>query len=574
MEDKAKALLTKEKVEIFASEVDVLILAGERDELRVVCDDKTSLDYNFEDKLCEAHFWYVIGNIYSFLYSYSVSDWYSDDLSKSILFYRKSLYAIRGEELTLEILSLKSLVETNLANELSGQGRMICAIPLYQSAINFNNPVALISKARNDYFYAGSIYDDEHAVYHYREAAYNIRKAQGMIDDMHPEHREAIKAGSQLDNFANDFESRGFTLNENISSEEKLSNKEVRYIDWVANEGLFLNDLNDLVKNNLAKRDTLSLPSITSQINILLSRHESLAFHGNFDELKNDFCYARYIYFTGLCVPEESESFYNSTYHHVDDGSLSINNFKTSSYKASFRVFYSLFDKIAYFIHRFFDLAPIEKDRRVSFSTLFVTNDKNKIKPNKVLSASDNCFIHALFYILKDLKDVRNYTNLSKWVDPDTRDFDEIRNAMEHRSLKIVDDLFFEMSLPSDIFDEMHLRKYDKEIEETQSEINIIKEEVGRMDEGASKYSALNRLKEKKEELTERIKYREEIVNEKKKLSTQSLLVSVSDFESRLMKLATLCRNSLMYLAYAIYFEERKKPNDKFVIPHSVPLKK
>lgn len=440
MESQVKPLLAREDLELFALEVDDLILRGMRDELRMVCHDRISIDYDFENDLCQAHFWYVIGNIYSFLHGYSSSEWYSDDLSKSILFYRKSLYIIRGLELTLDVLGLKSSVETNLANFLSEQGRMICAIPMYKSAIKLGNPVALISKAKNDLFYAGSIFDGGHADYHRREAASNIRIAQGMIDDMYPEHREAIEAGSQLDNFANDFESQAFIFNDDVSLGKKLSNKEARYMEWVANEGLFLNDLNDLLKNNLAKRDTLSLPSFTSQFNRLLSRHESLALHGNFDELKNDFCYARYTHFTGLCIPEESESFYNSTYYHVDDGSFSINNLKTSSYKTSFRVYYSLFDKIAYFIHRFFDLAPIEKDRSVSFSTLFVNSGNNKIKPNKMLANSDNCFIHALFYILKDLRDVRSYTNLSKWVDPDTRDFDEIRNSMEHRSLKIIDD--------------------------------------------------------------------------------------------------------------------------------------
>lgn len=130
------------------------------------------------------------------------------------------------------------------------------------------------------------------------------------------------------------------------------------------------------------------------------------------------------------------------------------------------------------------------------------------------------------------------------------------------------------MSLPSNIFNEVHLKEYDKRIEEAQRKVEIVEEEIGDLKDEELLSNAMIRLKEKKDALAVAIQNREDVINEKKKLSTQSLLVSVSDFESRLMKLATLCRNSLMYLSYAIFFEERKKPDDKFVIPQPVPLKK
>lgn len=48
-------------------------------------------------------------------------------------------------------------------------------------------------------------------------------------------------------------------------------------------------------------------------------------------------------------------------------------------------------------------------------------------------------------------------------------------------------------------------------------------------------------------------------VYEQKKLSSHSVLIKVSEFESRLMTLMKLARNSIMYLSLAIHIEEQNK---------------
>ncbi|WP_232058718.1 LA2681 family HEPN domain-containing protein [Citrobacter sp. wls711] len=73
---------------------------------------------------------------------------------------------------------------------------------------------------------------------------------------------------------------------------------------------------------------------------------------------------------------------------------------------------HSLFDKIAYLISRFFNLNELEDDSRISIDSLFSGfNDKgsrNGWKPHKKLKNNNNHFIHALFYILKVIRDVQN----------------------------------------------------------------------------------------------------------------------------------------------------------------------
>ncbi|EBD8036722.1 hypothetical protein C6J90_22725, partial [Salmonella enterica] len=62
-------------------------------------------------------------------------------------------------------------------------------------------------------------------------------------------------------------------------------------------------------------------------------------------------------------------------------------------------------------------------------------------------------------------------------------------------------------------------------------------------------------------------------IHEKEKLSSHCLLVPISQFESRIMQLIGLARNSIMYLSLAIHFEERKRPNDGIYMQREVPLK-
>ena len=62
-------------------------------------------------------------------------------------------------------------------------------------------------------------------------------------------------------------------------------------------------------------------------------------------------------------------------------------------------------------------------------------------------------------------------------------------------------------------------------------------------------------------------------IYEKEKLSSHSLLIPISQFESRLMQLIGLARNSIIYLSLAIYFEERRRPRDGIYMPREVPLK-
>ena len=81
-------------------------------------------------------------------------------------------------------------------------------------------------------------------------------------------------------------------------------------------------------------------------------------------------------------------------------------------------------------------------------------------------------------------------------------------------------------------------------------------------------------LETKKQILDEGLRQAQSKIYEQQKLSGHSVLIKESEFESRLMTLMKLARNSIMYLSLAIHVEEKNKPDDGAVMmPIEVPLK-
>ena len=562
-------VMTIDEINDLSEEADLHILNRDYEALESLIERLTSKDFDFEHPLYEAHYLYTIANCYSVLYEARRVEWYSDDLMKAIIYYRKSLHRIPKPDWNdmpkniQAFNNLKSMVLTNLANHLSSQGRVLCCIPFYDEAIAINRKIeAIASKAKNQLFLGESLYDNGHKEYHYFIAYRLTKEATDNIEELYPEHRIDLEGDGHLIKFKEWFEENFEESSFDYFSKEYNSSKtrkEKQYLQWCAKNKLFINDLNDVCDFEISHQDVLALPSFSRSINSTLTMHEELAYHGNFDEIKNDYCYARYLFFTAHSIPDEEQHFYNSTYRHVDDMSNSINNLKISHYKTSFRILYSLFDKIAYLVSRFFDLNDIKDDNMISIDNLFrdfkSSNWRKNWKPNKKLGTSDNHFIHALFYILKDIRDVKDTSSVSKWIDPDAKAFSEIRNAMEHRSLKIVDDFGYELTTSHNSYHESELENLNIEIKKIRGQL----QSPLPPEESKTLESDLEKL--------------ESDLYEKKKLSSHSLLIPMSQFESRLMTLIKLARNSIIYLSLSIHFEEKKRLNDKIYLPMGVPLK-
>lgn len=575
--------MTEDVLDEFGKLADQYILIGDENSLSELVERYTARDFTFKHPIYEAHYLYCLGNCYSKIYEKRKIEWYSDDLMKSVVAYRKALHALPKEDwmefesITNARISLRSMIETNLANCLSSQGRTLCCIPHYDKAISLDeNPIAIMSKANNELFLANSLYDSGHSEYHYFIASELIEKATYNINKLYPEQRMALEDGGNLFRFKEwfdeTFDTESFKdLKE--YTENFASRKQKAYLEWCGVNNLFLNDLNDVCDNQIVYQDVFALPPFIQSMNSSLTMHEELSYHGNYDELKNDYCYARYLMFSSKDIPYDAPHIFNSTFQHIDDMAYSINNLKVAQYKSAFRATYSLFDKIAYFISRFFDLNDLKHDKKISIDNLFrdFTGKNSDWKPHKKLKDSDNHFIHALFYILRDLRKVGQSDSVTKWLDPNAVAFSEIRNAMEHRSLKIADDFGYELATSKNIYNDEELKRMQREINSLPEEIKSVELQVKNHNSESSKIA--NELEEEFNKLNSKLNELKSKLHEKNKLSSHSLIIPISQFESRLMKLIGLARNSIIYLSLAIHFEERKRNRDGIYIPREVPLK-
>lgn len=532
---------------------ELLLDTNREEELVELLNVHLQTSFTFENDTCKGYFYYILGNCRSSLYKYRDQDWYSKNLIDTVNLYQKSVHFLRNETKNIGLLS-DAL--TNLGNFLSSQGRGFCAQYYWDKAIDINrNPVALVSKATDILFRAEQLYDDSHKFIHYHFANKLISDAYLDIDRLEEEQKIPLMQGRQWYIFQRWY-AQNFKENEfNYLMEYKqktITKTESRYLNWVAQNKLFINDLNDLLNEQIVFQDVLGLPSMVQKINSALSLKESLVFHSNFDELRNEYTYARYLIFQASELKGDSEHFYNRTYSHIYDTLHALDNLKTSYMKSAFRILYSIFDKISYFIAKYFDLSI--KDHEISIKGIFYEGKLDKIRGR--FFESKNYFLHALFYILKEIEtepkgknrdSIENMNKMENLANLEKHRLAKIRNHLEHRSFRVIDDFGYELNT-----------KYNSSEVFWYQELLEKKEELEKKNLQSS------------DEYIEVINY----IKEKEIKSKYIFEMPFSEFEECVMHIARLVRNSLMYLSLVVHYEEKNKSvSDKFILQREVPLK-
>lgn len=307
MKDKESVKLGEVDLREMSNKADALIIGKDKLGLEKHVNELASANFAFECPAHEAQFLYLMGNCYQVLYTNREMDWFSDDLSKAVIFFRKAMNAIsKSASLDKSELYLISCIETNLANSLSAQGRAFCCIPLWDSAIAKSNPIAIICKAQNELYLSNVLYDPGHQEYHLFIAYNLVVKGLKYKNYLYEEQQAAFHEGNELmvfkKWFENNFTEEYFRKLE-LQTYSFKTRKQKKYVEWCASNQLFINDLNDVTSAGFACQDIISLPDFSYKVNLSLSMYESLMYHGNFDELKNDYCYARYLFYMALNTP-------------------------------------------------------------------------------------------------------------------------------------------------------------------------------------------------------------------------------------------------------------------------------
>lgn len=425
-----------EESEIYAQKLDDATSMKDIDQLGVLLDEIESVLPDV-DVASQARLYYSIGTVYSdFAKAKGVS--YEESLKKQLYCFRKSIDIIEDEEFSRReydpyVKGFKCILYTNYANTLNACGRKIEAVAQYKKAININPYFGMalgnLGRAYSDY--GAMDYDDGHQHYFHHFAYSLLQKAIECKDqNTHEEAKGCFKkvASAYTPRYVEEF-----LLKDLVIPKFKYEDVGERlYREWGVENNLFLNTLNDLPPVELCfATDVLQLPSMVVSIDA------KPIFHGMFNQIKQEYVYARYQYYSSLQFQGEP--------HYADKDTHLINfadypqyGIRIEELKSAFKVLYGLFDKIAYFLNSYFDLGIHERD--VSFSHIWLTGfgkGKNHYGYKNILNHKENFALESLYWISRDF-----YDKFEDSPNPQLKRISDVRNALEHKYVKVTNGWF------------------------------------------------------------------------------------------------------------------------------------
>jgi len=380
-----------------------------------------------------ANAWAGLKNIRHKIDSTSIWDYEQEEINQQIIYLRKA----KQEKgfLSLEKVYQLSIL-TNLANIFNHIGRPVYALSLYNQALLIDENFFMVKVNRGICLltYLNLDYDDGHKDIFLKLAYNDFKEALILVEKslkLNHHDREYYLSIKELclskikeleQSFSKDFLTEklllsGFSLGK--------STKEEDYRKWVLNNILFLNSLNDIASFSIAGHDPLNLPNMITKIEIGFPKYITY-----FNQIKQEFIFNRSLLYEG--INEFTEEFYDKETSIIDDYDYNFYSVSVEKIKLSFRGFYSIFDKIAYFLNDYFVL-DIDS-RKISFNTLWKTK-KNAF--NDKFNNFENLALRGLYFISKDLFFKKNDEISFNILEPKAREINKIRNHLEHKFINI-----------------------------------------------------------------------------------------------------------------------------------------
>ena len=203
-----------------------------------------------------------------------------------------------------------------------------------------------------------------------------------------------------------------------------LSTDEIDYRQWCIDNVLFLNPLNDVIAQNVVAHDILHTPTM------VLKREEKPICQSMYNQMKQEFVSARFLFYEGVNTDKPHYSDRDVVLYTAFD--CPVYAISIEKIKISFRVCYSIFDKIAYLMNIYLNLG-IDKNR-VSFRNIWHKRGNRNNPINEEMFTSQNLALQGLFWLSKDLDE-----GVDSPIEPEAKEIAIMRNFMEHKSFKIVE---------------------------------------------------------------------------------------------------------------------------------------
>lgn len=347
-------------------------------------------------------------------------EWENLEFENEIICLRRAVLCEQIEEMQPDRVCQ---IFTNLGNALSNIGRFVEALQYWDAALAIGPEfsMALGNRAVGLESYGRALYDEGHAAVFFKQAH---RDLSAISTDVEPHAtssfdsmRRKIESSMNPEYLAADFSFRRVSLGR--------TKTERRYRQWCLENRLFLNPLNDISIWPVATHDVLSTPSIVTPIG------EGPYHHGFFNQMKQEFVSARYLLYSGLA--NEDAHFSDREVLLLDTLDYPLYGIAIEKVKCAFRLAYSLFDKIAYFLNDYIKLGL--RERQVSFRTIWYNKCNRSKGLREIFERRANWPLRGLFWVSKDLYEDKS--GFRDAIEPMAREIQEIRNHLEHKYLKV-----------------------------------------------------------------------------------------------------------------------------------------
>lgn len=330
--------------------------------------------------------------------------------------------------------AVMAILKTAYANALDYCGRKIAAIEQYKKVLSFhsNFGMALGNLGRVYQHYGMLEYDDSHRELFDYFAYQYLNKAINCNDpNTHDTAKKCFESTKEV--YSPEYVKNVLTAPLSFNQYVYNNPAELTYREWCLKNVLFLNTLNDLPVSELCfAGDIIQLP------NMIVGIHDKPIFHGMFSQLKQEYIYARYTYYSTLNSAAEPHFADKETYiiAHTDYAQYSI---RLEKLKTAFKTLYGMFDKIAFFLEHYFDLGIKERD--INFRSIWQDSTgfgKKRYHYKHTLDPNQNFALSSLYWISKDF-----FEKFEDSPNPELKRIKDIRDSLEHKYVKI-NDAFFE----------------------------------------------------------------------------------------------------------------------------------
>ncbi|WP_461636945.1 LA2681 family HEPN domain-containing protein [Labilibaculum euxinus] len=418
----------KETLEILGSIIEEAREDKDLEKLKTSIDIAKEINLDVFDTHSKAIFYYYLGNAWSYIvalkYPDSILPMESDEIENEIIALRKALMLIEECDDNFN----KCQILTNLGSLFSHIGRFSEAQEYYNLCLEIQEDfgMAIGNKGFGLFRYARLIFEPNHQFIFMQYARKYLLQSID-LGDVYVEakekfyslakHIESAHSAELLDDFK-----------EYEDQYKDLKSEEIEYREWCANNNLFINPLNDILTSSVVANDYLFIPNMVMGVN------EKPIYHTMFNQIKQEFVSARYLFFESLNGSNEI--------HFSDKEVVLMDTLDYCSYsitlekaKIAFRICYSIFDKISYFINLYLKLD--NNPNRVTFRNVWYNKLNQKKGLNEMFSNSENEALKGLFWLSKDLYE----PEFDLTIEPEAKEIAKIRNYIEHKSFKVVESL-------------------------------------------------------------------------------------------------------------------------------------